>query len=200
MESFSWPLALDPNACRVCFKPVGDEGVEGPIIRLKLIFRFLGSSFVVPRQARLDAPGSLHHVIGPRIERRGIFSDDMDNDDFIARLSRLFIETQTALLRLDADPQPLSSAVTHRFNSAQQADAPTVDRLCGRFQPSPPACRSSVSEALQVDHTPGRALSVGSGTLSPFQSIAIALRRRHRRKPTSSQISGFAEGGLPALQ
>jgi len=49
----------------------------------------------MPRQARLDAPGTLHHVIGRGIERREIFTDDIDRDDFIARLSRLLTETQT---------------------------------------------------------------------------------------------------------
>jgi len=49
----------------------------------------------MPRQPRLDAPGTLHHVIGRGIERREIFADDIDRDDFIARLSRLLTETQT---------------------------------------------------------------------------------------------------------
>ena len=44
---------------------------------------------------RFDAPGTLHDVIGRGIERREIFTDDIDRDDFIARLSRLLNETQT---------------------------------------------------------------------------------------------------------
>jgi REP-associated tyrosine transposase len=49
----------------------------------------------MPRQARLDAPGVLHHVIGRGIEHRDIFTDDIDRDDFISRLSLLLAETQT---------------------------------------------------------------------------------------------------------
>jgi len=49
----------------------------------------------MPRQPRFDAPGTLHDVIGRGIERREIFTDDIDRDDFIARLSRLLNETQT---------------------------------------------------------------------------------------------------------
>ena len=45
----------------------------------------------MPRLARLDAPGVLHHIIIRGIERRKIFRDDKDRDDFIDRLSDLFL-------------------------------------------------------------------------------------------------------------
>jgi len=44
----------------------------------------------MPRSARLDAPGVLHHVMGRGIERRKIFLDDRDREDFILRLEELF--------------------------------------------------------------------------------------------------------------
>ncbi len=43
----------------------------------------------MPRLARLDAPGVLHHVMGRGIERREIFRSDIDRNDFIGRLSTL---------------------------------------------------------------------------------------------------------------
>ena len=43
----------------------------------------------MPRLARLDAPGILHHVIGRGIEKRKIFLSDTDRNDFIDRLSAL---------------------------------------------------------------------------------------------------------------
>jgi REP element-mobilizing transposase RayT len=43
----------------------------------------------MPRSARIDAPGVLHHIIGRGIERRDIFLGDADRDDFIARLGAL---------------------------------------------------------------------------------------------------------------
>ena len=45
----------------------------------------------MPRLARLDVPGVLHHIIIRGIERRKIFRDDKDRDDFIDRLSDLFL-------------------------------------------------------------------------------------------------------------
>ena len=43
----------------------------------------------MPRLARLDAPGVLHHVMGRGIEGRKIFHSDIDRNDFINRLSAL---------------------------------------------------------------------------------------------------------------
>jgi len=44
------------------------------------------------RQPRLDAPGSLHHVIVRGIEKRKIFEDDKDREDFLRRFGRVVIE------------------------------------------------------------------------------------------------------------
>jgi REP element-mobilizing transposase RayT len=41
----------------------------------------------MPRLARLDAPGVLHHVMGRGIERKEIFFNDTDRIDFIERLA-----------------------------------------------------------------------------------------------------------------
>ncbi len=43
----------------------------------------------MPRGPRLDAPGTLHHVMVRGIERRAIFRDDRDRDDFVRRLAGL---------------------------------------------------------------------------------------------------------------
>jgi putative transposase len=46
------------------------------------------------RGPRLDAPGSLHHVIVRGIERRKIFESDKDREDFLTRLGRVVKEEQ----------------------------------------------------------------------------------------------------------
>ena len=43
----------------------------------------------MPRQARLDAPGALHHVMARGIERVRIFRTETDQEDFLARLAAL---------------------------------------------------------------------------------------------------------------
>ncbi|MBI4574245.1 MAG: transposase [candidate division NC10 bacterium] len=43
----------------------------------------------MPRQARLDAPQTLHHVMVRGLERRAIFRDDADRGDFVERLAAL---------------------------------------------------------------------------------------------------------------
>ena len=47
------------------------------------------------RQTRLDAPGVLHHVIIRGIERRHIFTNDKDLEDFLNRLTGILPATQT---------------------------------------------------------------------------------------------------------
>jgi len=49
----------------------------------------------MPRSARLDAPGVLHHVMIRGIERRNIFRNNRDRNDLIERLEILLPETQT---------------------------------------------------------------------------------------------------------
>ena len=49
----------------------------------------------MPRLARLDAPGVLHHIMIRGIERRNIFRVKTDREDFLERLSNLLPETQT---------------------------------------------------------------------------------------------------------
>ena len=49
----------------------------------------------MPRQARLDAPGVLQHVMARGIERRKIFTDDKDRVSFLERLAVILEETQT---------------------------------------------------------------------------------------------------------
>jgi REP element-mobilizing transposase RayT len=49
----------------------------------------------MPRKARIDAPGALHHIIVRGIERRRIFSDDKDRDNFVDRLGDIVTETET---------------------------------------------------------------------------------------------------------
>lgn len=49
----------------------------------------------MPRQSRIDTSGALHHIICRGIERREIFNDDTDRDDFVSRLGRILTETST---------------------------------------------------------------------------------------------------------
>ena len=49
----------------------------------------------MPRGARLDAPGTLHHVIVRGIEKRRIVDDVADRKNFVKRLAELSAETKT---------------------------------------------------------------------------------------------------------
>ncbi len=49
----------------------------------------------MPRAARIDAPGALHHIIVRGIEKRKIFNDDIDRINFLDRLGKVLSETET---------------------------------------------------------------------------------------------------------
>ena len=51
----------------------------------------------MPRQARLGAPGTLHHVIVRGIEKRRIVDDDKDRADFVNRMGLIAADTGTAI-------------------------------------------------------------------------------------------------------
>ena len=49
----------------------------------------------MPRKARIDAPGALHHIICRGIERRPLFRREFDRQDFVRRLGTILTETRT---------------------------------------------------------------------------------------------------------
>ncbi len=49
----------------------------------------------MPRKARIDAPGALHHIIVRGIERRKIFKDNADRQSFIERIGDILSDSQT---------------------------------------------------------------------------------------------------------
>ena len=49
----------------------------------------------MPRKARIDAPGAIHHIIIRGIEKKAIFRDDHDKDKFVERLGGILLDTST---------------------------------------------------------------------------------------------------------
>lgn len=50
----------------------------------------------MPRQARLDTPGALHHIIARGKDSRDLFEDNADRDFFLDRLGHILTETRSA--------------------------------------------------------------------------------------------------------
>ncbi len=49
----------------------------------------------MPRQARIDAPGAVHHIIARGNEKRKIFEGEPDRQLFLARLGDILSNTET---------------------------------------------------------------------------------------------------------
>jgi REP element-mobilizing transposase RayT len=52
----------------------------------------------MPRKARIDTAGAIHHIIIRGIERRKIFRNDSDRSNFVERLEKIVSATHTACL------------------------------------------------------------------------------------------------------
>ncbi len=87
---------------------------------------------MMPRKARIDAPGALHHVIIRGIERRKIFRSDYDRQNFITRLAELIPES-----KVDCYAWALLFTVIffkNWFTPAFRVHEPAFDRICGLVQ------------------------------------------------------------------
>lgn len=51
----------------------------------------------MPRGPRIDAPGFLHHVMGRGIEKRKIYQDDADRDEFLKKVGSIATQTTTPI-------------------------------------------------------------------------------------------------------
>jgi len=77
----------------------------------------------MPRGPRLDAPGTIHHVIIRGIERRKIVNDDKDRENFVARMGTVALETKTLIYAW-----ALMTNHAHIFLRSSAAGLPTFMR------------------------------------------------------------------------
>ncbi len=121
----------------------------------------------MPRQARLDAPGVLHHIMIRGIERRKIFINDMDREDFLDRLSKLLPETETACYAWVFIPNhahflfqtglaPLATVMRRLLTGYAVSFNPHHKRPCQ--SPLTGQAWAAISESLQIHCMPGRCL------------------------------------------
>jgi putative transposase len=78
----------------------------------------------MPRKARIDmcgaasaktyAPVALHHIIVRGIERRKIFLDDFDRDNFLKRLGNILSKTATPYFALALIPNHILCRAIHK--------------------------------------------------------------------------------------
>jgi hypothetical protein len=121
----------------------------------------------MPRQTRLDAPGTLHHVMGRGLERRAIFPDDPDRAAFLNRLAALADSGPSR-----STPGPCSRITPTSWCGPGRTRCP---RACARSsprgawgrQPPPPPRGPPLPEPGHVDRRGGRPLPPGTRALPP---------------------------------
>ena len=126
----------------------------------------------MPRKARIDAPGALHHIIVRGIERRKIFWDDADRDSFTDRLGRILTQTHTdcfawalipnhAHLLLRTGLTPIST-VMRRLLTGYAVQFNRRHRRHGHL----------FQKKIQIHPLPARNIFKGVGPLHPPELIA----------------------------
>jgi REP element-mobilizing transposase RayT len=129
----------------------------------------------MPRQSRIDAPGALHHIIARGIERKKIFQDSVDRDNFLNRLGNILTETQTTCFSWALLPNHFHFIAANGNHINFYCNAQAFDRLRSVLQFSASPAWTSFSEPLQIHFVSGRFLSPGTRSIYPFKS----LKSRH---------------------
>ena len=125
----------------------------------------------MPRKARIDTPGALHHIIVRGIERRNIFYDDLDRENFIERFGIVLTESDTpcfawalipnhAHLLLKTGTTPMATVMRRLLTGY----AVSFNRRHRRHGPG-------VSKSLQIHFVPGRYIFKGTGALYSFKPL-----------------------------
>jgi len=87
----------------------------------------------MPKQTRLDAPGTLHHVIIRGVERGDIVSDEGDRADFVTPMGKLSKETDSCLC-LGIVNKPRAYFIEKRQFWPVKIYEKTSDRICRQLQ------------------------------------------------------------------
>ena len=105
------------------------------------------------RQARLDAPGVLHHVMARGIERGRIFVNDDDREDFVNRLEALATSEAVLVYAWSLMPNHLHLLVRTGKISLSQNMRSLMSGYAGYFNPAQagsPASWACIPEPIQV--------------------------------------------------
>ena len=123
------------------------------------------------RGPRLDVEGGVYHVMARGVERRAIFRDDTDRQNFLRRLEAVAEEEDLAVFAYVLMDNHFH--VVARRGAARALFAPPVDGPQRRLQPAPPVQWTSVPEPLPGGALRGRHLPVAAR-----RKIATAAKRR----------------------
>ena len=128
------------------------------------------------RQARIDAPGALHHIIARGIARRKVFDDNTDREFFVERLCLILNETDTfcfawALipnhfhLLLKTGTTPIATVMKRLLTGYAMYYNRTHKRSGHLFQNRYQSILCQVEDPPQEE----RCIPSGTGSLYPFE-------------------------------
>ncbi len=92
----------------------------------------------MPIGARLESPGTLHHVIVRGIEKKPIVDDDVDCNNFVERMGRLSQKLETPVYARVLMDKSRSCAPAKRTGESVDVYARPLDWLCRGIQSPAP--------------------------------------------------------------
>ena len=123
----------------------------------------------MPRGPRLDVEGGVYQVMARGVERRAIFRDDTDRQNFLRRLEAVAEEEDLVVFAYALMDNHFR--VVARRGAARPLFAPPVDGPQRRLQPAPPAQWTSVPEPLPGGALRGRQLPVAASALRALDAL-----------------------------
>ena len=83
----------------------------------------------MPRKARIDTLGALHHIIVRGIERRKIFYDDHDRDNFLEGTRELGMTTVELAKKLNLAQPTISQSVMRGRKIAEDEGLKLLEQI-----------------------------------------------------------------------
>ena len=131
----------------------------------------------MPQGARLDAPGTLHHVIIRGIEKENIVRDDKDRQEFLHRMGELAQGTGTSIYAFAL----MTNHAHILLKSGEQGLSTFMRRLLSGYaqyiQSPSSASRPSLSKQIQINHLSRRSILRKTRSLHPSQSTPSRSRQ-----------------------
>ena len=135
----------------------------------------------MPRKARIEAPGALHHIIIRGIERRAIFKNAADRSDFLNRLDKILPETQTSCYA--------RVLLTNHVHLLLKTDLKTASKEARITQARTVLCYLAVRKLKISCAEVARTLRISPATVSRATSRAAGIK--NLKQLQNQFLSGF---------
>ena len=150
----------------------------------------------MPRGARLDAPGALHHVMVRGIDRTAIVFDDEDRLDFLSRIGKAAEKTGTLIYAWALMTNHVGRGIRDVVPLLQILNARDTEYVLHQFARTTGTARKAYVEFVQDQmHLGSQPELTGGGLVRSAGgwSEVVSIRKRGERQFSDERILGSGE-------